>query len=185
MRSLDPHARDRRAIVAGAIACLAILALGRGLPALRSVERSARLRVEQARTRLEVLESARGVTHEGVGTRSFVILRPTAAEAAAELGRHTTALARYSGLTVESVTPLQASRREDRAARYVTAVSLAASGDTQAVLEFLRELELGAPVVGIASLRLVRQGSTITSNGMRVEVTIRAVAERDSVEVGR
>lgn len=188
-RRPDPRVRERRAIVVGVITCLAIVAAGRGLPALGIAERSARVRLEAARTRVSRVQperAAEGVRgSDDVTTRSFVIVRPTAAEAAAELGRHATQLARFAGLSVEYVAPAQYRRDADLSRSHVTAVTVAATGDARAVLEYLRELELGSPVVGIAALRLVRQGAGAAGDGVRVELTIRAVAERSSNEGAR
>lgn len=175
------HTGDRRAIAAGLIVCAAILVLGRGIPALRSAELNARHRLHVARARVSGLQPLPAITNEtkreSTTTQLRYIRRPSVAEVTAELSRHVTMLARFAGVSILSVTPVQESRDADRFGPFVTAVTISATGHTRAVLEFLRELELGKPVVGVAVLRLARQGASSTDDLMRIELTLRAVAE--------
>lgn len=176
--------RDRRALLGGVLV-LAVLVLGsRGLPALRRTEATARADLARTAVRVARLEarspqepSARSALRRGaLEWQSRCLRSPTVARAIEELVQHVGSLADFAEAVVLVATP----DGIDTEARGLTRIGLRISleGDTEAVLSFLRELELGSPMVVVRQLRLVQSSAAAdadTAERIRAEIRIDAL----------
>ena len=174
--------REQIVVRAGGSLILAVLVLGRLLPAMQRVDESARAswaesvsarhRYEFATAQLRRAASTPGADAGAARLEGAVIAASSEAGAFATLTQHVSLIAELCDVSIVSATPMTAgapvSDRSRIAARF------ALSGSTRAIFDLLRELEVGSPVAAIKSVRIVpeRGGSAAGEDRLVVEMVV-------------
>lgn len=155
------RARDRRAVFIGTVLILGAVTTTRGLPRIALAESESRARWEYAADRMRRLESSvlvkrpsrRDEVEEPDARLAFeaqFIESRTITEATGSLVQLVAGLADFAGARVRMTSPASDSAFRDGIATVRVRVSL--STDSQGLLTFLRELEVGPRLLVISQL---------------------------------
>jgi len=181
---------DMRTLLIGTICIVAILGVGKGIPAIVSSHHAtaARLRtVQEELVRDRQIISGRGAVINSLDetTTAFLGISPaflkgsSANQAAANLGSVVADAAEANGVHVSSIQPAIDSTAHTLIVPVVVRVS--GTGDVRGVAGMLRDLEAGTPVVDVQQVTIAQPEPAAPADRMEalhVDMTIRGLYRR-------
>jgi hypothetical protein len=188
MSTLSIGSRDRRTLVVGIVAVGLILGIGRGLPAWRRWDRTARVAAEDATRELASIESGKreltALRNSAVAQRrQLQILSPmvlegaSPAEAGALLAAAVTDAAEEVGAQIGSVQIRPDTTYKGNFAR--VAVRLSATADVTSLAQLLNELESGELLLNVRELTVNQAAPAAPDNtpeALRFELLVEGLA---------
>jgi hypothetical protein len=194
MNGFSLGARDRRTLVIGLLTVGSIVAVGRGVPAWRRWDQSARVAAADAVRELQAIEGASrqlpamrdsvAAWRRRLDTLAVMVLEgESPAQAAAALATAVTDAADEAGMLIGSVQVRPDSIYKGSFAR--VAVRLSATADVTSLAQLLQDLEGGELLLSIRELTVSQPAPAAPANtpeALRLEILVEGLAMHPRVK---